>query len=88
MKQEDAGHRGSARSHCVENSLWKMLWTCCKTLRIDDVTSGHGSPDGFVISPYHNTRCSVERDGNCASVVALFLVSVEGRTRCDNRRSL
>jgi hypothetical protein len=26
----------------------------------------------FVISTYHNTRCSVERDGNCASVVALL----------------
>jgi hypothetical protein len=23
--------RGSTRSHCVENSICKMLWTCCKT---------------------------------------------------------
>jgi hypothetical protein len=23
--------RGSTRSHCVENSLWKRLWTCRKT---------------------------------------------------------
>ena len=22
---------GNTRSHCVENSLWKMLWTCCNT---------------------------------------------------------
>ena len=23
--------RGSSRSNFVENWLWKMLWTCCKT---------------------------------------------------------
>jgi hypothetical protein len=23
--------RGSTRSHCVENSLRRRLWTCCKT---------------------------------------------------------
>jgi len=23
--------RESTRSHCVENSLWKGLWICCKT---------------------------------------------------------
>jgi len=23
--------RGSTRWHCVENSLWMRLWTCCKT---------------------------------------------------------
>ena len=22
--------RGSTRSHCEENSLWKRLWTCCR----------------------------------------------------------
>ena len=22
---------GSSRSHCVEKSVWKRLWTCCKT---------------------------------------------------------
>ena len=26
-----ATERGNTRLHCVENSLWKMLWTCCKT---------------------------------------------------------
>ena len=26
-----ATENGNTRSHCVENSLWKMLWTCCKT---------------------------------------------------------
>jgi len=24
--------RGSTRSHCVENALWKRLWTCRKTI--------------------------------------------------------
>jgi hypothetical protein len=28
-KREDT--RGSSRSHCLENSLWKRLWTCRKT---------------------------------------------------------
>jgi hypothetical protein len=23
--------RGSTRLYCVENSLWKRLWTCCKS---------------------------------------------------------
>ena len=28
--------RGSARSHYLENSLWKKLWSCRKTRRDDD----------------------------------------------------
>jgi len=23
--------RGHTRLHCLENCLWKKLWTCCKT---------------------------------------------------------
>ena len=32
--------RGSSRSHCVESSLWKRLWTCRKrdSKKIYDVT--------------------------------------------------
>jgi hypothetical protein len=26
-----ATERGNTISHFVENFLWKMLWTCCKT---------------------------------------------------------
>jgi len=29
-------HRGSTRSHSLEHSLWKRIWTCRKTLRNDD----------------------------------------------------
>jgi hypothetical protein len=28
---ECMNERGSTRSHCVENLLWKRLWTCRKT---------------------------------------------------------
>jgi len=27
--------RGSTRSHCEENSLWKRLWTCCRHKRMN-----------------------------------------------------
>jgi hypothetical protein len=30
-KRECTVNLGSTRSHCVENWLWKRLWTCRKT---------------------------------------------------------
>jgi hypothetical protein len=30
--------RGSTRSHSVEILLWKITWTCCKTVRNEDDT--------------------------------------------------
>jgi hypothetical protein len=30
MNQQLETERGSTRSHCVENWLWKRLWTCRK----------------------------------------------------------
>ena len=40
--------RANTRSHCLENSLWKRLWTCRKTHyimnAISTVASGHNGP--------------------------------------------
>jgi hypothetical protein len=30
LRKRELLERGSPRSHCVENSLWKRLWTCRK----------------------------------------------------------
>ena len=78
--------RGSTRSHCTENWLWKRLWTCRKRLRTELINYIHSGRKKFCCRSASHVKC--ESDGiinhgcNCNS---LRTISLKFSQRCSGK---